>query len=99
MNRFDKSEGFDDVSLTVMSSSISSPFERFSNWLLVPTILVEEGNRIWKIRIIKINTEVKMVYIERNEINTALKPFNPKHGQVLTIPIQEVVFYWTQKGY
>ena len=34
-NRFDKSECFGDISLTVMSSSISSSFERFSNWLRI----------------------------------------------------------------
>ena len=39
-NRFVKSEIFYVISSTVMSSSISSSFERFSNWLLVRTILV-----------------------------------------------------------
>ena len=45
-NRFDKSESFDDISSTVMSSSISSYFERFSNWLLAWTILVWDDDRI-----------------------------------------------------
>ena len=45
-NRFDKSESFDDISSTVMSSSISSSFERFYNWLLVGTILVKDDDRI-----------------------------------------------------
>ena len=45
-NRFVKSEIFDVMSSTVMSSSISSSFERFSNWLLVRTILVEDDNRM-----------------------------------------------------
>ena len=37
-NRLFKSEIFDVISLTVMSSSTSSSFERFSNWLLVRSI-------------------------------------------------------------
>ena len=45
-DRFLKSEIFDVMSMTVMSSSISSSFERFSNWLLVQTILVEDDNRM-----------------------------------------------------
>ena len=50
-NRFDKSESFDDISSAVMSSSISSSFERFSNWLHVRIILVRDDDRIWKLRI------------------------------------------------
>ena len=45
-NWFVKSEIFDVMSSTVMSSSISSSFERSSNWLLVQTILVEDDNRM-----------------------------------------------------
>ena len=45
-NRFVKSEIFDVMSSTVMSSSISSSFERFSNWLLFLTVLVEDDNRM-----------------------------------------------------
>ena len=45
-NWFIKSEIFDAMSSTVMSSSISSSFERSSNWLLVQTILVEDDNRM-----------------------------------------------------
>ena len=46
LNRCVKSEIVDVMSSTVMSSSISSSFEMFSNWLLVRTILVEDDNRI-----------------------------------------------------
>ena len=45
-NRFVKWEIFDVMSSTVMSSSNSSSFERFSNWLLVRTILVGDDNRM-----------------------------------------------------
>ena len=45
-NRLDKSESFDVISSTVISSSINSFFERFSNWLLVQTILVEDDDRM-----------------------------------------------------
>ena len=46
LNRLDKSESFDDISSTEMSSSISSSFERFSSWHLVQTILVRDDDRI-----------------------------------------------------
>ena len=46
LNRCVKSEIVDVMSSTVMSSSISSSFEMFFNWLLVRTILVEDDNRI-----------------------------------------------------
>ena len=45
-NRLDKSESFDVISSTVISSSINSFFERFSNWLLVQAILVEDDDRM-----------------------------------------------------
>ena len=45
-NRFVKSDIFYVMSSTVMSSSISSSFEMFSNLLLVRTILVEDDNRM-----------------------------------------------------
>ena len=45
-NRFDKSKSFYDISSTVMSSSISSSFERFSNWLFVWTILIRDADII-----------------------------------------------------
>ena len=45
-NWFDKLESFYDISPTVMSSSISSSFEGFSNWLFVRTILVKDDDRI-----------------------------------------------------
>ena len=70
MNRFDKAESFDDMtsvssSISLISSSISSSFEGFSNWLLVWTILVENDDRIWKLRImLRFNTEVKMAMAE-----------------------------------
>ena len=44
-DQFLKSEIFDVMSMTVMSSLISSSFERFSNRLLVQTILVEDDDR------------------------------------------------------
>ena len=70
MNQFDKAESFDDTtsvssSISLISSSISSSFEGFSNWLLVRTILVENDDRIWKLRImLRFNTEVKMAMAE-----------------------------------
>ena len=45
-SQFAKPDIFDVMSSTVMSSSIISSFERFSNWFLVRTILVEDDNRI-----------------------------------------------------
>ena len=44
-DQFLKSDIFDVMSMTVMSSLISSSFERFSNRLLVQTILVEDDDR------------------------------------------------------
>ena len=45
-NRLEKSKSFDVISSTVISSSINSFFEKFSNWLLVQTILVEDDDRM-----------------------------------------------------
>ena len=45
-NRFVKSEIFDVMSSTMMSSSISSSFQKFSNLLLVRTILLEDDKRM-----------------------------------------------------